>query len=189
MRSVCPHVCVLVLALAFGVASPGWSEHDGGCETHPRNDELANAEELPFLPYATTGTTTCATAQPGEPDTWCEGAGDDPRWSDASVWYRYRPAETSRVTVHVFGVGTAPPSSGPFPAAIHVYEGDSFDAKKYACGFGEPAAQASFLAVERKIYTIQVSPAFAGGPPGESGGDFVLVLAPRVETDPREILP
>jgi PKD domain. len=63
--------------------------------TPPGNDNFANAEVIPSLPFSTTADNTNATAEPGEPQI-CSSP-------NRTVWYAFTPTQTMAVRVDMVG--------------------------------------------------------------------------------------
>src|SRR5688572_9742272 len=107
MRGVGARVAI-VAAVWLAAASPA------AAQTRPANDDFSAAQELTGLPVGASGTTTGATAEPGEP---APTGGTTP---DASVWYRWTGPVTGNVTIDT--------CQGDFDTILAVYTGTSLDA-------------------------------------------------------------
>ena len=103
------------------------------------NDNFADAELAPGVPFSATAVFDSATREPNEP-AFCF-------FQSRTVWYRFTPTETQAVTVGL---------QAPFFDGLTVYQGTSLNTLSFlqcTSSFGGPA---SFTAVAGQTYYFQV---------------------------------
>ncbi|MCC6175113.1 MAG: hypothetical protein IT305_07400 [Chloroflexi bacterium] len=140
---------------AATVASFRESGAGGGA---PANDNLGAATVMSSLPFSVTVATTSATTEAGEPTT--PSCNNLPTPIGRTVWFRYAPATTQRVTLTTRG--------SDFDTLLYAWRGASYG--QFNSGFcnddfgGSRQAELSFDAQAGETYSIQI-----GGYNGASG--------------------
>jgi hypothetical protein len=119
----------------------------------PANDDIADAETIPALPFSVFADTRGATTDPADPIPSCTGENG----REASAWYRFTPTEDVRVDVS---------PSGDYPAALAVFTRSHGTLTEAACG--APFSGLSFVARAGRTYFLML-----GGAPG---GNVTLFL-------------
>ena len=108
----------------------------------PDNDDFADAQPIPSLPFEVSADTVAASVEPGEPDASCRYQG----YPTSSVWYRYTPAADTYVLASV-QPGT------DFGVTVGVYEGTYVSALvQVACG-----SELAFQARAGRTYYLQAA--------------------------------
>jgi hypothetical protein len=136
----------------------------------PVNDDFDAAVSVPGLPFGDAQDTQCAT--PAFDDPSCIGSGP-------SVWYRYTPATSHRVSADTFG--------STYDTTLSAYTGPRGALSQIACNddTGSLQSRIDFDVVAGQTYHIMVG-AFGSGPGG--GLQFsmaeVIPLTVDVEIDP-----
>jgi hypothetical protein len=132
----------------------------------PKNDNVANATLVASLPYSDHVDTRNATLETGEPQGCDE--------MHATVWYRYEPSQSKRITVDTVHPETS------YDTTVAIYEGDSGPERQIACETMNvkfdikkntpTATRVAFSASPGSTYWIQV------GSWGGSGGSLKVSM-------------
>jgi hypothetical protein len=123
----------------------------------PTNDDIANATVIGTLPFTETISTAEATTEATDPD--CVGNGP-------TVWYRFTPASSLRISANTLG--------SDYDTSISVYTGTPGDLTQIACNddAGSLQSAVSFDAEAGETYFIMVG-AFGSGP----GGNMTITVS------------
>jgi hypothetical protein len=133
----------------------------------PTNDDFANAEPIPALPFTDTDNTTEATTAPDDPFADCFGNGH-------TVWYEFTSSADTRINANTFG--------SDYDTGIAVYTGAQGDLTQIACNddFNSSQSSVTFDAVAGETYFIMV------GGYGSAAGNLIFnvdVGQPPLEVD------
>lgn len=127
----------------------------------PANDNFADSENVSTFPASSTGSSSGATLESGEPAPTCASIG-------ASVWYRINTATSSRFGVNTFG------SSTKFDTVLAVYTGSSLNSlTQVACNDdveGSVQSRLTFTAQANQDFFVQLA-GFSG-----ASGAFKLTI-------------
>ncbi len=130
----------------------------------PANDDVANAEVVPALPFAVSADSRFATTEAGEPSPFC---GVD---RQSTLWYSFTPAEDVLLLADVAGTD--------FEAVIGIWTGEPFDLVLTACSrFLESTV--AFPAVAGETYLFQI-----GGRTPFSVGSGTVIFSLEVTVPP-----
>ena len=128
-------------------------EQSGGGGGGGGNDNFADAELAPGIPFSATANFDAATRELSEP-AYCY-------FQSRTVWYRFTPAETRAVVTGV---------QSPFFSSLVVYEGTSLNNLSALRCISSFSGTTSFTAVAGQTYYFQVS--------SDQGGNATFFLQP-----------
>jgi hypothetical protein len=161
-RKVYRSLAALLLVMAFSLAGV-----QPALAAAPANDNFADAQVVPALPFSTLVDITDATAEPNEPD-YCDTARQ-------TVWYSFTPSELAAVSVSIQNTN---PDVYSYLAVFRA-DGEGFPGLQLlACG--SPSDPGIFLAEPGYTYYLQALPALSA--PGALQIDMNIYPAPENDT-------
>ena len=149
-------------------AGAGADQADVILQAIPTNDDFANREIIPALPFTDSDNTSEATTAPDDPFADCFGNGP-------TVWYEFTPSADTRINANTFG--------SDYDTGIAVYTGTLGELTQIACNddFSGGQSSVTFDAVGGETYFFMV-----GAYGSSSGGNLVFnvdVGQPALEVD------